>query len=263
MPDRLIPTSINRPSSNPPPPRSVFRRAPPLSRTIAIGDIHGCSKALRSLLEAIQPASDDTIVLLGDYVDRGPDSRGVVDELITLQSACKVVALRGNHDLMFNAVFRQGLDPDHWLKSGGQATLASYGGTLKRLPELHDHFFAKLQSYHETEQAIFVHAGYQHDLGMAEQSEQSLYWDHLSSPHPPPHASGKTVFVGHTPQGNGMPLDLGYLVCLDTYCFGGLWLTAMDVQTRELWQASYHGHMRRRPFQWLQDLWQRRRRNRC
>lgn len=231
-----------------------------MARTIAIGDIHGCSKALRGLLEAISPQSDDTFILLGDYIDRGPDSRGVVDILVELRSICQVVPLRGNHEVMFLGVRWGGLPDEHWKLSGGQATLASYGGDLSRVPDSHLDFFGGLRAFHETERAIFVHAGYLPTVNMADQPDQSLYWDHLPAIPPGPHCSGKTVFVGHTPQGSGMPLDLGHLVCLDTYCFGGLWLTAMDVTTRETWQVSYHGHMRRRPFQWLLDAWHSRRR---
>ena len=229
-----------------------------MGRTIAIGDIHGCGKALRELLRVIEPTADDTIVLLGDYVDRGPDSRGVVDQLVELATRCQVVGLRGNHEVMFLAVQQGGLPPEHWLRSGGQATLASYGGHLTRVPEEHLRFFLDLRPYYETDEFIFVHAGYQPEVEMADQPEATLYWDHLPPVTPAPHCSGKPVFVGHTPQGSGQPLDLGHLVCLDTYCFGGLWLTAMDVTTREIWQASYHGHLRRQPFQWLRDLWRRR-----
>jgi len=69
-------------------------------RTIAIGDIHGCSAALDALLEAFQPSSEDTIVTLGDYINRGPDSRGVIDKLIELKDRCRLVPLRGNHEEM-------------------------------------------------------------------------------------------------------------------------------------------------------------------
>lgn len=222
-----------------------------MGRTIAIGDIHGCSKALRSLLEAVQPAADDTVVVLGDYVDRGPDAKGVIDLLIELEDSCNLVALRGNHEVMLTSVCEFNMAPEHWLQSGGQATVASYGGRLDRIPDKHRDFLRCLQPFHETADEIFVHAGYVPDLEMHQQTPQSLYWDHLPVKPPPPHISGKTVYVGHTPQGTGNPLDWGHLVCLDTYCFGGLWLTAIDVHSREIWQASYHGHLRRRPLQRL------------
>ena len=71
-----------------------------MSRTIAIGDIHGCSIALEALIEAISPQPDDTIIPLGDYVDRGIDSKGVLDRLIELRDRCNLVPILGNHDQM-------------------------------------------------------------------------------------------------------------------------------------------------------------------
>ncbi|MEO9595099.1 metallophosphoesterase family protein, partial [Rhodopirellula bahusiensis] len=68
-----------------------------------IGDIHGCAKALRSMIQELAPTADDELIFLGDYIDRGPDSRDVVEQLITLQSTCKVVPLRGNHEWMLQS----------------------------------------------------------------------------------------------------------------------------------------------------------------
>lgn len=219
-----------------------------MGRTIAIGDIHGCSKALRAVLEAVDPRCDDTLVLLGDYVDRGPDSRGVVEELMQVRQSCQMVALRGNHELMMLGARMLPLPPDPWLSCGGDATLQSYGGRLGRIPDSHLDFLCSLRSHYETPSAIFVHAGYAPDCDMDEQPSQALYWNHLTADPPLPHRSGKTVFVGHTPQASGQPLDLGHLVCIDTYCCGGLWLTAVDVDSRQTWQADRHGRMRRDPL---------------
>src|SRR4051794_24858439 len=95
-------------------------------RTLAIGDIHGCLTALDTLLLAVRPQPDDLIVTLGDYVDRGPDSRRVVDRLLHLPPLCQLVALRGNHDqMMLDA--RAGAEPlRDWLGCGGRETLRSY-----------------------------------------------------------------------------------------------------------------------------------------
>ena len=79
--------------------------------TIAIGDIHGCSAALDALLDAIRPRPEDTIVTLGDYINRGPDSRGVLDRLIDLGRRCRLVPLLGNHDQMLLEA-RSGQLPD-------------------------------------------------------------------------------------------------------------------------------------------------------
>ena len=81
---------------------------------------------------------------------------------------------------------------------------------------------------------------------MDEQPALMLRWESLRDTIPGPHVSGKTVIVGHTSQKGGEVLDLGHLVCIDTYCHGGGWLTALDVKTREVWQASQAGEVRRR-----------------
>jgi len=107
------------------------------ARTIAIGDIHGCSKALRAIVDAIRPASDDTLVFLGDFVDRGPDSRGVLDFVLELEKICTVVPLVGNHELMLLESAGNPLALESWLAVGGAATVRSYGGRLENIPPEH------------------------------------------------------------------------------------------------------------------------------
>jgi len=216
------------------------------ARLIAIGDIHGCLAALRTILDAIAPGSDDTIVTLGDYIDRGLDSRGVIDCLIHLQSSCLLVPLLGNHDVMLIDI-RNG-QPElltDWLLFGGNATLLSYG-TLKpkAIPENHIEFLENCPLYYETEKHIFLHATYDPKLPLDRQTSQTLLWDKIRPTPPGPHCSGKTVIVGHTAQRTGQILDLGYLKCIDTCCYGEGWLTAMDVQSGQIWQADKTGKMR-------------------
>lgn len=96
-------------------------------RTIAIGDIHGCSLALDALLDSIKPRTGDSIITLGDYIDRGMDSRGVLDRLIELAQCCRLVSILGNHDQMLLDV-RSGKHPIYWFfDMGGTTTLDSYG----------------------------------------------------------------------------------------------------------------------------------------
>lgn len=217
-------------------------------RRFVIGDIHGCAKALRTLIETIAPQSDDELVFLGDYVDRGPDSRNVVDQVIELQDQCRVVPLRGNHEIMLLGVALGGLDDSVWLANGGKATVTSYNGCLSKIPAQHLAFFQELVPYYELTDMICVHAGYQHDLAMHQQDDATTYWNHLTHPLPRPHISGKRVILGHTPQASGNVLDAGHVVCVDTYCFGGGFLTAYDVDSGEVIQADYHGHLRRPPL---------------
>ncbi len=115
-------------------------------RVIAIGDIHGCSTALKSLVDAINPSPTDTIVTLGDYVDRGPDSKGVIDFLIHLQSKCRTAYLLGNHEQMMMEVLSETQEPYSWLRHGGVDTLESYGfsGSLSVVPESHRLFLENL-----------------------------------------------------------------------------------------------------------------------
>jgi serine/threonine protein phosphatase 1 len=216
-------------------------------RTIAIGDIHGCSTALKALIGAIRPRPEDTIVTLGDYIDRGPDSRGVLDLLIELSQSCRLVPLLGNHDQMLLEV-RIGKYPIHWLlEIGGTATLDSYGPgrELALIPDDHLAFLEACLDFHETDTHIFVHANYFPDLPMAEQPADMLRWESLRVTTPGPHDSGKTAIVGHTSQKSGEILDLGHLKCIDTYCYGRGWLTALDVNTGEIWQANQKGAIRR------------------
>jgi len=215
-------------------------------RIIAIGDIHGCLAALRAVLDAVQPGRDDTIVTLGDYVDRGPDSRGVLETLMALAKQTKLVPLLGNHDEMMLEVCRgRNFLPAYWLHFGGDATLASYGASEPAdvLPA-HVEFLARCGVVFETERFIFVHASYRPEVPIDQLTRRVLLWESIRDYLPGPHVSGKTVIVGHTAQKTGEVLDLGYLRCIDPWCYGNGWLTAMDVESGQVWQADKGGRLR-------------------
>jgi len=220
-------------------------------RRYVIGDIHGCAKALRTLIETIQPNEEDEVIFLGDYIDRGPNSRDVVQQILELQQRCKVIPLRGNHEIMLLGVVLGGLDATVWLENGGISTVSSYGGSLSKIPDKHLDFFQSLRACYETSDEIFVHAGYDPEKQIHEQDQSITYWIHLPVILPPPHKSGKRVFVGHTPQSNGNVFDGGHLICVDTYCFGGGYLTAYETTSSKIIQADRHGHLRRAPVQRL------------
>lgn len=216
-----------------------------MGRTIAIGDIHGHALALEAILKAISPRKSDVVITLGDYIDRGPDSKRVVEVLFEWQSKCNLICLKGNHEIFLLDSFE---NPDvltFWKQSGGDTTLQSYGGH-KGIPEKHLAFFRNLKPWHETDTHIFVHANYHPQRDMEDQTDEHLYWEHLSFMIPSRHHSGKTVIVGHTPQRDGEILDHGHIVCIDTHCFGDGYLTAYDVETRYAWQVDKHGNLRRR-----------------
>ncbi len=215
-------------------------------RTIAIGDIHGCTAALEAVLKAAAPRREDTVVVLGDIVDRGPDTCGTIECLLDLAEECRLVAILGNHDEMLLDI-ADGGDwlLDDWLHFGGTATLESYGCNLpEELPAEHLQFLESCLDYFETDGHIFLHATYRPDRPLADQPPAALRWESLHDMVPPPHQSGKRVIVGHTAQREGQILDLGHIVCIDTFCYGGKWLTAMDVESGDLWQADARGRLR-------------------
>lgn len=215
------------------------------ARTIAIGDIHGCSRALQAIVEAIQPTAEDTLVFLGDFVDRGPDSRGVLDFVLELEKRCQVVPVLGNHELMLLAAAENPLAIESWLSVGGAATVHSYAGRLENIPPAHWEFIRRCQRYYETPTHFFVHANYASSVRLDSQPDYLLFWEHLHFQVPPPHQNGKIAIVGHTAQKSCEVLDLGHVICLDTFCHGGGWLTAMDVCTGEIWQTDRNGTMRK------------------
>jgi serine/threonine protein phosphatase 1 len=218
------------------------------NRLIAIGDIHGYSAALAALLRAIEPGSDDVIVTLGDYCDRGPDTKGTVDTLIALASRCRLVPLLGNHDEMLLDILAGAGDMfGDWLTFGGNTTLLSYGCAVpEQLPREHIDFLRFCRPYYETESHFFVHASYLEHLPLEDQPGDVLRWESLRDRLPPMHYSGRTAVVGHTAQRSGEVLDVGHLKCIDTHCYGGAWLTALDVKTGQAWQADPEGNLRQR-----------------
>lgn len=222
------------------------------NRTIAIGDIHGCPDALAALLDAVAPGRDDTVVTLGDYIDRGPNSRAVLDRLIAFAGHGRLVPLLGNHEEALLDALRDKDALRRWLTLGGADTLRSYGwapGGMRRaladwVPAPHREFLAACRAYHETPTHVFIHAGYVPELPLREQPGLALRWRVTDAATAVPHSSGKIVVVGHTPQHSGEVLDLGFLLCIDTDCARGGWLTALDVDTRQVWQADRAGRLR-------------------
>jgi serine/threonine protein phosphatase 1 len=220
-------------------------------RTLAIGDIHGCLRAFELLLEQVEPQRGDLVVTLGDYVDRGSDSKGVLDRLVALQARSRLVALKGNHDLMMLAGCE---DPEHfseWLSCGGKHTLESYQAKEdwetfdEAIPIEHWRFLQDdCVPYHETDTHFFVHANVVSSLPLAEQPDYMLYWETLEASAWHPHESGKTMICGHSVQRTGRPLVLDRAVCIDTWVYGEGWLTCLDVEMEVYWQANQRGETR-------------------
>lgn len=210
-------------------------------RTIAIGDIHGCSIALSRLIDVLKLESDDTVVTLGDYVNRGPDSRGVIDRLIALRSECRLVPLLGNHDqlLLHNRSSRTEID--------GLPSIDPENG-LETFNERHFGFLETCRTHYENETHLFIHANYDAALPLVEQEPYMLMWLHLEAQFPMRHFSGKTAILGHSSQRSGEILDKSHFICIDTYCHGGGWLTALDPCSGRIWQVDRDGHVRDNPI---------------
>ena len=190
-------------------------------RLLAVGDIHGCLAPLERLLGEVCPRAEDRVVFLGDYIDRGPDSAGVVELLLSFAAKHpQTIFLRGNHEQMLLG-FLSDRDPLAFLANGGSRVL---------LVDL-DH---QLLDYWETSEYIFVHAGLRPGVPLAEQDPLDLLWirdDFLSSPA----GWGKTVVYGHTPLHE--PLLTAERIGLDTGCVYGRRLTCCDVYCRQVWSA--------------------------
>jgi len=217
-------------------------------RTLAIGDVHGCFAALTALAAHVPFRPDDTLVTLGDYVDRGPDSHAVLDWLIAYNKTGRLVALRGNHEIMMLDACDGEVQLGEWLACGGDATLASYSpfgdsGRLIDVPDAHWKFLDETLPHHEIASHFFVHANACPDLPLADQPDFMLYWEQFGDP--PAHQSGKVMICGHTPQRSGRPGSVGHAACIDTGAFRrDGWLTCLDVGSGRYWQANQRGETR-------------------
>ncbi|BDS05793.1 serine/threonine protein phosphatase [Oceaniferula spumae] len=210
---------------------------------IAIGDIHGCHRALMTMLEIIHPSGDDLIVTLGDYVDRGPDSKAVIDSLLEFKKDHNLVHLMGNHEIQMIRALETRKDRARFLSDlcGGQDTLDSYGGGFEDVPDEHWEFIRSAELYHELENHILVHAGIASQTPVDMQDQETYYYQRFYSQQP--HISGKTIVCGHTVQGD-LPTNIGHAICLDTCAYGGGWLSALDVDSGQIWQTNEQGQSR-------------------
>jgi Calcineurin-like phosphoesterase len=190
-------------------------------------------------------------VMLGDYVDRGPDSKGVLERLLVLKGRCRCLTLKGNHELM---MLEGRVNREHyreWLECGGKQTLASYlvreefATFAEVIPDRHWRFREEdCVAYHETDRHFFVHANVCPDLPLADQPDYILYWETLEPATWWPHESGKTMICGHSAQRSGRPLVLDGAICIDTRVYGDGWLTCLDVGSEVYWQANQRGETR-------------------
>jgi serine/threonine protein phosphatase 1 len=175
-----------------------------MDKIFAIGDIHGSFDQLQDLMQKIPiDFATDTLVFIGDYIDRGPGSVEVVDYLLDLQKQVpQTIFLKGNHEDMLEK-YLDGTDRFTYLLNGGQKTLDCYLSNTDRtdgypIPTGHMEFFKSLRLYYETESYIFVHAGLRPKVPLASQEPEDLLWIRDKFIYSR-YYFGKPVIFGHTP----------------------------------------------------------------
>jgi serine/threonine protein phosphatase 1 len=211
----------------------------------AIGDIHGCLGHLEQLLDDVQPDLEKNLLLfVGDYIDRGPDSKGVVDYILRLLHKYPpehIICLKGNHEAMF-LDFLEGRQRELFLFNGGAGTLRDYWGdnwdSRKELilPPEHEQFYRELRLYYETPDFIFVHGGLKPGVPLAEQQEEDLLWirgEFIASMED----FGRRVIFGHTPFKR--PLLLPNKIGIDTGAVYGNFLTCLKLPQKEFFIKGY------------------------
>lgn len=177
---------------------------PSIERIYAVGDIHG---RLDLLTRAVTEIDRDLagrpglIVTLGDYVDRGPESAGVVALLRRLHSSGEAICIRGNHEALMAKAVRTG-DTDRWYRNGGEATVASYGGTI-----IEDDiaWMEGLPVFWSDRQRLYVHGGVAPNVSLAEQDEETCMWIRNPFLEAEPGDLPAHVVHGHTPRWAGKP----------------------------------------------------------
>lgn len=184
-------------------------------REIAIGDVHGCLKTLKALVEMhLKPSADDTLILVGDLIDRGPDSKGVIDYVRFLGSeVCRVVTLMGNHEevmleawevqknLPSRTLFRKPKNPlmDQWLQLGGKETLQSFEvETVTDIPETYLEWLKKLDHYYVSKDFLVVHAGFDFSKENIFEDTRAMHWVR-DFEYNPVKTGGRRVVHGHVP----------------------------------------------------------------
>ena len=185
-----------------------------MSRYIAITDIHGELEKLNNVLDKIEKRDDDTFVFMGDYIDRGANSKGVVERIIELGDRYKCIYLIGSHEY---ALLHAKTDDYYQFlfdNYGGPATVRSYG-SFENIFKTHGDFFRSLKFYHLTDKYLFVHAGINPDYPLEEQDEVDLVYirgKFIYSKHKLP----QKIIFGHT------EFDKPYIdegkICIDLGC---------------------------------------------
>ena len=202
-----------------------------MTRIYVIGDVHGCLIKLTTLVKLCRADAGKhpaRFIFLGDYIDRGPDSRGVIEYLMALQKdqPDDAICLMGNHEDMLLAAVDAPDWEENWLRNGGIQTLQSYGAaTVAGIPPDHIYWMRNLPKFHDDGQRFFVHAGIHPSRPLSRQDEHDFLWirePFLSSPRD----FGRLIVHGHTPLKTGRPDIRTNRLNLDTAAVYGGPLTA-------------------------------------
>lgn len=186
-----------------------------MSRYIAITDIHGELEKLNSVLSKIEILPDDIFVFMGDYIDRGPDSRGVVEKVLEISEQYQTVALIGSHEYALLHAKEDDYYNYLFWNYGGPATVKSYGGNFENILRTHGDFFRSLKFYYLTEKYLFVHAGIDPRYSLEEQDETDLVYIR-SAFYRNKHNLKQKIIFGHTEFDK--PLVQEDKICIDLGC---------------------------------------------
>ncbi len=220
------------------------------ARVYTVGDIHGCPSEPEVLLKHLTTkeglGADDTVIFLGDYIDRGPNSRAVVDLLLDFKSKFPGTRfLRGNHeDMLLDFLGFGGNLGEAFLYNGGVETIQSYGISVfasveemvDALPVEHRKFFRELESIVIVDDFICVHAGLNPLRDLDAQNDGDVFWirdEFLHNIHP----FKKTVVFGHTPH-REVVHHLPYKVGIDTGLVFGNKLSCLELRSGRILQVA-------------------------
>lgn len=220
-------------------------------RLYAIGDIHACPDELKVLLDFLEneegiKAPRDQVIFIGDYIDRGPDSKAVIDLLIDFQKRFNnTIFLKGNHeDMLLGFLGYGGTLGDSYLQNGGVEFLASYGlkpemgadAIGRGIPSAHLSFYLGLEGYVITPDFIFVHAGLNPLRDLKSQLNEDLFW--IRDPFiNNVHNFDRTVIFGHTPYEN-LLFHVPFKIGIDTGLVFGNMLTCVELLSQRALQVS-------------------------
>ena len=213
-----------------------------MGRIFVMGDLHGAYHALKQcLIRSTFDFEQDTLIFLGDVCDGWPDTHKCIEELIQVKN---FIFILGNHDWWFAEWLKNGVINDLWYSQGGKETLDSYPG--RQVPETHKRFMHSAVLYYQDNDRLFVHAGIDPKVPLADQSAATLLWDrtfvktviHYAGDESKHFTNFREVFLGHTPISGGKPIQCGEVWLMDTAAGWSGVLSLMNVESKETFTSD-------------------------